>query len=109
MNRQIMITHIVCWKYKPETSPEEREDHIARLRALPDVIPDIESFAVGSDILHLERSFDTGLVAVYPDMAALEAYTVHPAHQKVAALGKQIAEKVVSVDFESNMHSESTL
>ncbi len=96
-----MITHIVCWKYKPETSHEQRADHIAKLRALPDIIPNIESFSVGADILHLERSFDTGLVAVYPAMAALDAYTVHPLHQEVAALGKQIAEKVVSVDFES--------
>jgi Stress responsive A/B Barrel Domain len=96
-----MITHIVCWKYKPETSPEQRADHLAKLNALPTVIPNIESFSVGSDILHLERSFDTGLVAVYPDMAALDAYTVHPAHQEVAALGKQIAVKVVSVDFEA--------
>lgn len=104
-----MITHIVCWKYKPETTVDQRADHVAKLRALPDVIPDIESFKVGADILHLERSFDTGLVAVYPNMAALDAYTVHPAHQAVAALGKQIAEKVVSVDFESAVHSESTL
>lgn len=96
-----MITHIVCWKYKPETTAEQRSDHIARLRALPGVIPNIESFSVGSDILHLERSFDTGLVALYPDRAALDAYTDHPEHVKVAALGKQIAEKVVSVDFES--------
>ncbi len=103
-----MITHIVCWKYKPETTAEQRSDHIAKLRALPDVIPNIESFDVGADILHLERSFDTGLVAVYPDIAALDAYTIHPAHQDVAALGKQIAEKVVSVDFEFE-RSESTL
>lgn len=96
-----MITHIVCWKYKPEISAEQRTDHIAKLKALPDAIPDILSFSVGSDVLHLDRSFDTGLVAVYPDMAALDAYTVHPEHQKVAALGKEIAEKVVSVDFES--------
>ena len=58
-----MLTHIVCWKYKPETSEEQRSDHVARLRALPDVIPNIISFSVGRDILHLERSFDTGLVA----------------------------------------------
>lgn len=95
-----MITHIVCWKYKPETTDAHRADHVAKLRALPDFIPNIENFAVGSDILHLERSFDTGLVAIYPDIAALDAYTVHPEHQKVAALGKEIAEKVVSVDFE---------
>ena len=94
-----MLTHIVCWKYKVETTAEEREQHVARLRALPDVIPDIVSFNVGSDILHLERSFDTGLVAVYPDRAALDLYTDHPAHQEVAAMGKRIAERVVSVDF----------
>jgi len=94
-----MLTHIVCWKYKPETAAEQREEHIAKLRALPDVIPNIESFEVGADILHLERSFDTGLVAVYPDRAALNFYTDHPEHLKVAALGKQIAERVISVDF----------
>jgi len=94
-----MLTHIVCWKYKAETSDAERAEHVAKLRALPDVIPNILSFTVGRDILHLERSFDTGLVAVYPDRAALDFYTVHPAHQEVAALGKPIAERVVSVDF----------
>ena len=94
-----MLTHIVCWKYKQEATAEQRAEHIERLRALPDVIPNITSFDVGSDILHLERSFDTGLVAVYPDREALDVYTDHPAHQEVAALGRQIAEKVVSVDF----------
>ena len=95
-----MLTHIVCWKYKAETSEEQRADHIERLRALPEVIPNIVSFSVGRDILHLERSFDTGLVAVFPDRAALEDYTVHPQHQEVAALGNELAEKAVSVDFE---------
>ena len=94
-----MLTHIVCWKYKPETTEEQRAEHIAKLRALPGVIPNILSFSVGRDILHLDRSFDTGLVATYPDRAALDVYTDHPQHQDVAALGKQIAEKVVSVDF----------
>lgn len=94
-----MLTHIVCWKYKPETTEEERADHIAKLRALPGMIPNIESFNVGRDILHLERSFDTGLVAVYPDRAALNYYNEHPEHQKVVAIGRQIAERVVSVDF----------
>jgi len=94
-----MLVHIVCWKYKPETTPAQREDHIAKLLALADIIPNIESFEVGADILHLERSFDTGLVAKYPGREALDFYTDHPEHQKVAALGKEIAEKVVSVDF----------
>jgi hypothetical protein len=94
-----MLVHIVCWKYKPEISDAQRSDHISKLRALADVIPDIESFEVGADVLHLDRSFDTGLVAKYPDRATLDFYNNHPEHQKVAALGKEIAEKVVSVDF----------
>ncbi len=94
-----MLTHIVCWKYKPETTPEQRRDHIAKLRVLPRLIPNIESFDVGADILHLDRSFDTGLVAVYPDREALDAYKEHPAHVEVVAFGKEIAERVISVDF----------
>jgi Stress responsive A/B Barrel Domain len=94
-----MLVHIVCWRYKPEIDEPARDEHRSRLRALPLLILDIVSFDVGPDMLHLERSFDTGLVAVFSDPDALERYTVHPEHQAVAALGKQIAEQVVSVDF----------
>jgi hypothetical protein len=94
-----MLTHIVCWKYKPETTPEMRAEHLAKLRNLPNVIDEIITFSVGTDILHLERSFDTGLISTFADKSALDAYTVHPAHQEVAAMGKEISEKVVSVDF----------
>lgn len=94
-----MLIHIVCWKYKAEITETEREEHRAKLRNLPNVIPNILSFDVGADILHLERSFDTGLVATYPDHNALNAYTVHPAHQEAANMGKRISEQVVSVDF----------
>jgi hypothetical protein len=94
-----MLTHIVCWKYKAETTAAQRALHIEKLRALPDLIPGIISFNVGADVLRLDRSFDTGLVAVYPDPEALERYTVHEEHIKAALLGKEISERVVSVDF----------
>ena len=96
-----MLTHIVCWKYKPETTREQKETHLAKLKNLPNVIPNIISFNIGFDILHLERSFDLGLVAVYPDRAALDFYTDHAVHQEAAKMGKEIAEGVVSVDFTS--------
>ena len=94
-----MLIHIVCWKYKAETDETARIEHRAKLSALPGVIPNIVSFAVGEDILHLDRSFDTGLVAYFPDREALDHYNDHPEHQAVAAMGRGIAEKVVSVDF----------
>lgn len=94
-----MLIHIVCWKYKTETNDAARENHRDKLTALVGVIPEIVSFDVGADILHLDRSFDTGLVATFADADALERYTVHPGHQAVAAVGRQLAEKVISVDF----------
>jgi len=94
-----MLVHIVCWKYRPETDTEMKAEHRTRLRSLVGVIPEIVEFDVGEDVLHLDRSFDTGLVSTFIDREALDSYTGHPEHLKVAALGRQIAEQVVSVDF----------
>ena len=96
-----MLTHIVIWKYRGDIEREVREEHVRLLRSLKSKIAEIESLSVGFDELKLPRSFDTGLVAVFRDHAALEAYTVHPEHQKVVAFGKSISEQVASVDFES--------
>jgi hypothetical protein len=94
-----MLTHIVCWKYNAEATEEQRKNHISRLQNLKNEIDCVKSLNVGSDVLHLDRSFDTGLVATFADKAALDEYTVHSAHQEVVSIGRAIAEKVVSVDF----------
>lgn len=94
-----MLTHIVCWKYKAETTAEQQAEHIAKLKNLKNIIEEVIDLKAGADVLRLDRSFDTALVATYADRAALDAYNVHPAHQEVVAFGREIAEKVVSVDF----------
>ncbi len=96
-----MLTHIVVWKYRPDVAQATREEHVARLTSISGIVPGIESFSVGFDTLHLARSYDTGLVAVFRDRAALDAYTVHPEHVKVADFGRSISDHVASVDFES--------
>ena len=94
-----MLTHIVVWKYRADVEQVVRDEHVARLRRLASIIPEIESFNVGFDVIKLPRSYDTGLVATFRDRAALEAYTVHPEHILVADMGRHISEHVVSVDF----------
>jgi hypothetical protein len=79
-----MLTHIVVWKYRADVELFAREEHVKLLRNLAGMIP---------------RSYDTGLVATFADRAALDAYTVHPEHIKVAEFGRSISEHVVSVDF----------
>lgn len=94
-----MLTHIVVWKYRADVEEAVREEHLNRLRRLASIIPEIESFHVGTDVLRLPRSYDTGLVATFRDRAALDAYTIHPEHILVADMGRNISEHVVSVDF----------
>ena len=95
-----MLTHIVVWKYRADVPQTTREDHVERLRSLGSIVPGIESLSVGFDRLHLPRSFDTGLVAIFHHRAALDAYTIHPKHVKVAEFGRSLSEMVASVDFE---------
>ncbi len=94
-----MLTHIVIWKYRADIEQAVREEHVARLRRLPALIPGIVSFNIGFDVLGLPRSYDTGLVAVFRDRAALDAYTIHPEHIVAADFGRNISEHVASVDF----------
>jgi hypothetical protein len=96
-----MLTHIVVWKYRAEIDEAARNEHVERLRSLRELLPEIISFNVGRDILKLPRSYHTGLVAVFENRAALDAYTVHPDHVAVANLGRSISEHVASVDFET--------
>jgi hypothetical protein len=96
-----MLTHIVVWKYRADAPQATRDKHVAGLKSLSGVVPGIESFSVGFDTVRLARSYDTGLVAVFRDRAALDAYTVHPEHVKVADFGRSLSDHVASVDFDS--------
>lgn len=94
-----MLIHIVVWKYREETSQDIRREHVESLKALDGIVPGMLRFEVGSDVLDLDRSYDTGLVAEFTGREALDEYTVHEAHQKVASMGKDISAHVASVDF----------
>ena len=95
-----MLTHIVIWKYRAEVEEELRREHVERLRGLASLVEGIISLNVGTDVLKLPRSYDTGLVAIFRDRAALEAYTIHPDHIVVADFGRNLSQHVASVDFE---------
>lgn len=94
-----MILHLVCFKYKKETDAAAREDHRARLRTLKD-LDGIVDLKVGEDIVRSPRSYDTGLMVVFRDRAALDAYQKDERHVPVAQLGVAVSEHIVAVDFE---------
>jgi stress responsive alpha/beta barrel protein len=94
-----MLTHIVCFKYKADTSDAVRRDHLARLQALA-TLPGMIDLRVGADVVRSPRSYDTGLIVRFADRAALDAYQKNPQHVPVAQHGVSLCEHIVAVDFE---------
>ena len=94
-----MLTHIVCFRYKSDTSDDVRADHRARLAGLKS-LDGVLDLKVGADIVRSPRSYDTGLIVIFPDRAALDAYQKDPTHVPVAQFGVSLCDSIVAVDFE---------
>lgn len=94
-----MINHVVILKFKPGVAPAALEELERMLDDLPNRIMEIKMFEFGRDLLRSPRSHDFALVALFNDMAALERYRVHPAHQPVLAKIGEVCESAVTVDF----------
>jgi len=95
-----MITHIVFFKLK-DRSPEKVAETVQVLRNMEGKIEELKAIEVGTDVVHSERSYDIALVTKFESLAALDAYSIHPEHQKVIAHMTQVREASVSVDYES--------
>lgn len=95
-----MLIHLVCFKYKAETSEAARRDHRERLASLAD-LEGVSQLLVGPDVVRSPRSYDTGLAVTFRDRAALDAYQIHPRHVPVAQLGVSLSEHIVAVDFDA--------
>jgi hypothetical protein len=95
-----MLIHMVCFKYKPGVDAAARAEHWNRLRGLRD-IDGIVDLKVGGDVVQSARSYDAGLLIIFRDRAAHDAYQKNPRHVPVAQFGAANAESIVAADFES--------
>jgi hypothetical protein len=94
-----VLTHIVCFKYKADTPEAARADHRSRLAGLKG-IEGIVDLKVGGDVVRSPRSYDTGLIVIFTNRAALDAYQKNPTHVPVAQFGVSLCDSIVAVDFE---------
>jgi hypothetical protein len=94
-----MLTHLVCFKYRPDASEDARAEHRRGLQGLAG-LPGLVALTVGADVVRSPRSYDTGLLVTFRDRAALDAYQINPAHVLVAQSGASLCEHIVVVDFE---------
>ena len=95
------LTHVVLFKLK-DTSAENIEKTAVKLRSLQGNVPTLKSIEVGVNVIESARAYDIGIITRFDDLAAMEAYQVHPFHQDVLAFMKDKAAAAVAIDYESD-------
>jgi hypothetical protein len=63
-------------------------------------VPSIVTFEVGINALPAETATDACLVSTFADLAGLQAYIDHPAHQEVVAFIRQVVAERRVADYE---------
>ena len=96
-----MLTHVVLFKLK-DRSPEAVEATANVLKNMEGKIAVLQSFEVGVDVLHLDRSYDIALITRFESREALAEYDNHPLHVEVKNHMKQGLDGTsICVDFEA--------
>jgi hypothetical protein len=96
-----MITHILLWNYRPEVPAEERAAIEAILVGLPEAVPPLASLTFGPVFRWRVREYSHACVMLFADLAALDAYQVHPAHKTFAARFHPATAELVALDYET--------
>ncbi|GFZ88071.1 stress responsive protein [Paenibacillus marchantiophytorum] len=96
-----MLTHVVFFKLK-DRSPEAVEITKNVLTNMEGKIEVLRHLEVGTDILHLERSYDIALITKFDSLEDLKSYDTHPVHEAVKAHMKTVLDGTsICVDFVS--------
>jgi hypothetical protein len=96
-----MITHLLLWNYRPDVPAEERAAIEATLVALPAAVPLLASLTFGPVFRWRVREYSHACVMQFADLAALDAYQVHPAHKAFAARFHPATAELVALDYET--------
>ena len=97
-----MIKHVVSWKLiatDAEIKRAQSAQITASLEALTELVPSVLSLTVGTNVAYLDSNWDLCLVSEFEDLEGLEAYQVHPEHQRVVAEIKDFFAARSNVDY----------
>jgi hypothetical protein len=95
------VRHVVLFKFKEGTAPEEIKKIEDAFRALPKKIPQIARFEWGTNMSpeKLDQGFTHCFLLTFKTPADRDAYLPHPAHKEFGKTLRPHLDKVLVVDF----------
>ena len=96
-----MIRHVVLLTWKPDATPEQKQQVVTDLSALPALVPGIRDYRFGADAGLTAGNADFAITADFDDVDAYLVYRTHPAHVEVINQTiSPILEQRVAVQYE---------
>jgi hypothetical protein len=98
-----VITHVVSFRWKPETTPDQVAAISAALATMPGIVPTIATYRFGTDLgANGTANMDFAIIATFASIEDWRAYDEHPEHDRVRSetVRPWIAERA-SVQFQS--------
>jgi hypothetical protein len=94
-----MIIHTFAFRWKPGATEAQKAEAVRSIQAFQGQIPGLLATYVGDNFSPRSEGYELGGVMHFPDRAALDAYTAHPAHQTLLRWLQPLISPL-EVDFE---------
>jgi hypothetical protein len=98
-----MVKHIVMWKLKESVDGQSREQIAlsmkSKLEGLVGLVPQIKALEVGINFAESDTASDISLYSEFESLEDLNAYQIHPEHQKVVAYVKTVVTERRVADY----------
>lgn len=96
------VKHIVLLKFKEGTTEEQINKFFEDALDLSESVPGIDDYVSGVNCSQEGRNqgMTHAFIMTFTDIAARDAYVVHPEHEKFKATNMGIVENALAFDFE---------
>jgi hypothetical protein len=102
-----VVWHVVMMKPRADVSPRDRADFAAAFERAVREIPTVRQVHIGTRVTHgaayesgMPDSADVLAAIEFDDVAGLQAYLRHPAHDAVGAMFGKLLSSALVYDFE---------
>ena len=97
------VLHLVMWKLKGDTAADKAAHALTlkiAFRGMQHHLPGLLEVNAGANEVRGEGAFDFAISMRFASWADLKAYNIHPAHEDIKHMMREIRTERASVDFE---------
>jgi hypothetical protein len=96
-----MFVHAFLFQWKPQITEQDKQKAAKEIRALQGQIPGLIETSFDTNTSPRSQGFTHGGVMKFRDQAALEAYFIHPVHQKLVDWLMPLLAVAAELDYEA--------